>query len=289
MDFVKKFRDTLNWENRPFERKLKAYNRSNKPLVVCTNYPRSASTNLVFKLAECREDFIKIDAKTSKGFGHNFLDRARFQKEFWPQSINLLYGHFPPMLPNLEILERFDSLKIIICLRSLSDIFVSERERMVNGRGSLDWCVPNLIDACPKFSESSEEFQYDYIINFIAPWYVSFLVSWMTLEDRLDIKYIRFEQQTQKIEETLLELHEFCELPPDYQRIKEVAQKDEKFNFVTGVPGRGLQKLNERQLSELKALLDFHDVFRDTELGNYLLYGEFYKLHVAPPMRGLAG
>ncbi len=164
---------------------------------------------------------------------------------------------------------------MIISLRSLPDIFVSERTKMLKkGVNSIDWRVPGLIDCCPNFEKLSEESQYDYFIKFIAPWYIRFFTSWMSLEDQIDIKYVCYDQHTEHVEETLLDLCKFCGIQPDPQGIKNVVRLDENSTKATGnSSGQGLQKLNSHQISELEALLDFHEVLRGSKLRHYLLYG----------------
>ena len=97
-------------------------------------------------------------------------------------------------------------------IRSLPDTLVSYREHIEKtGHGPLDPHMPGLTEGT-HFAKLTDRQQYDYLIKFVMPWYIRFVAGWLEAAHEWNVKFITYEELTNRPTECLREIAEFLGL-----------------------------------------------------------------------------
>jgi hypothetical protein len=242
-------------------------------------FPKSASAYLrtLLKFA-CKGNLKVVNAKIDNGFGHNFISESILLSKLKLRRDLLLYGHIPYNHYNINIIEKFTSeLKIIISLRPLPDVVVSYKDHVDKEKsGPLDYHTATLPECYPGWQEAEDDTKYDYVINYILPWYVRFVASWIEASKKWPTDFISFEEHTLYPADCLLNITRFLRLEIDPSKIELIRNSEDvpKKNFNVGVSGRGMKLLKAAQIDRIKEIVGFYnDSFFKSYLGKYLLYG----------------
>ncbi len=258
----------------------KAFSTLNSGAVVYAAFPKSASQHLVNLLKIAFEDRIRVvTPKTAAGYGHNFIS----EKELHAHLLHcrkrlILYGHIPFNEHNNFIIEQLgQNTKIIVSIRPLPDIVVSYKEHIDRGfYGPLDYRINRLPESNAEWAHFDDEKKYDYIIQYIIPWYVRFLVVWMEGAKKWPTRFVTFEEHCFFPFEFLVNISRFLKLEVDIEALKSKIDpgKLSKSNFNVGKTGRGFKLLTDKQLHALETLLTyFGDSFLKSSQAKYVLYG----------------
>jgi len=264
----------LSIENIRSRTRVKRFNRAGKVLAVLCSFPKSGSQHLQELLARHVPGLAVHKPKYAGGWGNNFISAERLLAALDPRGEHLVYGHFPRTQDTENLLCRFDDWRLVLLLRPLPDVLVSYREHVERKTwGPLDYRIEGFSEAVPGFDRMSVGERNDYLIRFLLPWYLKFLVSWIGCELRAPIKLVTFEQQTAHPVETLEEITRFLGFELDRAALAASGARLRPFNFNKGVPGRGRGELGAAQLDRIRELVDTFGILRGTSLGEYLTEG----------------
>jgi len=246
---------------------------------VYTCFPKSASQYLADMIITIFENNLKvITAKSGPGFGHTFISQDELIRNLNYRKNLLLYGHIPYIHSNIEILERhFRMQKVIITIRPLPDIVVSYKEHIDGvGHGPLDYHAHDLPECHPEWHMLGDEKKYDFIIQFIVPWYVRFVTGWREASKSIPVDFITFEEHTLFPRDCLKNIGVFLNLDLNAVSIEKLKTIDTMpiKNFNKGVSGRGGRLLKQTQLDKIDEMVSLcGEKFYNSFLGKYLLHG----------------
>lgn len=228
--------------------------------IVITAVPKSGSTYLSHSLAEAT-------GYTRSYFGYSYHNIE--QELYLPKIVDafgngsVVHQHFRANPANLEIMSRFD-IRPVVLVRNIFDAAVSVREHMI---GEAADNLPAVFG--PKdFNSWPAEKQFDFIVDYVLPWYVSFYASWKYAErDRkLPILWLQYEQMVRDWPSSIRSVLEFYRLNVSREDIDAAIQRmqakpRERVRFNKGVAGRGAQSLSIEQTARVHRLtLSYPDV-----------------------------
>jgi hypothetical protein len=140
----------------------------------------------------------------------------------------------------------------VVLVRNILDCLVSMREHLV--RESLD--IPQAY--VPRnFHELTARRQYDFIVEFIVPWYASFFASWCEYDG--PVVHLAYEQLIQDFPAAVARILETVSLTTSRKEIEiaiaKVNPKETRFNV--GRVGRGKEELTEDQMEKIRQQFSF--------------------------------
>lgn len=278
-NFNKYFKYLSNLELTRNRIRLNIFRKTGCRFFVFSAFPKSASAYLktLLKLV-CTDNLNMVKSKICHGFGHNFVSESILLSKLKLRKDLLLYGHIPYNHYNISIIEKFaDELKILISLRPLPDVVVSYKDHVDKGKlGPLDYHTADLSECYQGWQDAKDETKYDYVINYILPWYVRFVASWLEASKKWATDFITFEEHTLYPADCLLNITRFLRLEIDSSKIELIRNSEDipRKNFNVGVSGRGAKLLKVAQIDRIKELVGlYNSSFSKSYLGKYLLYG----------------
>ncbi len=151
-----------------------------------------------------------------------------------------------------EIMKRYSIFPVIL-VRNIHDCVVSLRDHLL--RESLD--IPQAY--VPRnFRTLATEQQFDFIIDFIVPWYASFFASWSEYDG--PVIRLRYERLTQDIPVAIERILKAIDFGVSRGQILTALQKvnpvERRFNV--GRVGRGLEALSGRQIERIREQFSFY-------------------------------
>lgn len=259
---------------------MELFNRTNKGLYLYSSFPKSGS-NHVLELIKIGSNYSIKDVipKLSSSYGNNFIDinkivgsLGNYKKEI------LIYGHIPFHMHTRLILDKLNfERKILVSIRSLPDVVVSYKEHIDKyGGGPLDHRIVGAQECNHNWINLSDTEKYDYIIKFIIPWYVTFIVGWVSAGSKLDVKFITFEEHTLFPANSICNIFKFLEISNHGDKLlnKNFNVNKIKSNFNVGLSGRGHNLLTNKQTNSIESLFkNFDNDLKRSYLVKYLLYG----------------
>jgi hypothetical protein len=136
--------------------------------------PKSGSTFLTHALAE-------VTCYERCYFGYSYSNIE--QELYLPKMLDaygkgsVVHQHFRPNAANLQILSLF-KVRPIILVRNVFDAAVSLQDHLMQeSLGNLP-----AVYTPSGFVNWAGERQFEYIVDFVMPWYVSFFASWVYAE-----------------------------------------------------------------------------------------------------------
>jgi hypothetical protein len=263
--------------HRKFARRI--FRRFGGSFFLYTCFPKSASQYLAAMISNVFENDLKvIKAKSGPGLGHTFISQDELIRNLNYRKNLLLYGHIPYIHSNIEILERrFRIQRVIITIRPLPDIVVSYKEHVDRlGHGPLDYHVHDLPECHPEWHILGDEKKYDFIIQFVIPWYVRFVTGWLEASKSIPVDFITFEEHTLFPRDCLSNISAFLNLHLNAASIEKLKtiHMTPTTNFNKGISGRGGQLLKQTQLDRINEIVSLcGEMFHNSFLGKYLLHG----------------
>lgn len=168
--------------------------------------------------------------------------------------------HMQALPANRYFMEALD-LRPAIMVRPLADMLLSYLEMMEAEPGNPEYWLNIRVPA--DFGAWEESAKADFIIEMMAPWYVSYFATWLdwAASDRrvLVLDYDEFRDSPAETLEALLmhsrlpRSHAHCEAA-----VQAVWQMRDNFRFRHGVPGRGRARFNTQQMARLQRLVAFY-------------------------------
>jgi hypothetical protein len=152
---------------RLFEEKFKT--EGNPRLhVFLTSFPKSGSSFLRVVLTNLLS--LEYQKGTYDWFNEQDLYYPHLMEKWDKEKISHQHSKATPA--NLELFNRF-SIRPVVHFRNLFDVVVSYSDHIVKHRKIPHAFIPE------SYFDSSQEEQYDFIIDMVIPWYFHFHVSWM--------------------------------------------------------------------------------------------------------------
>jgi hypothetical protein len=107
------------------------------------------------------------------------------------------------------------------------------------------------------FLNGSEEYQLDVAIELFADNYINFFVGWQQYCDDANVRpiYARYRELVKDEIGLVTQIAEGLGIPASQEKIAAVSTRIREaggINYFKGVPGRGRQLFNERQIAELR-------------------------------------
>lgn len=255
------------------------YRSVNKSMIVYAAFPKSGSQHLRNLIGKCTGSRTKIiAAKTSTGYGHNFISMRKLLTNPCFRKRLIVYGHFPYHQHNISMIEQFSAHPMaMISIRPLPDVVVSYKDHVDRaGFGPLDYRVHGMTECNAAWHELDEQRKYDYLIQFVMPWYVRFVAGWLEGSRRWPTELLTFEEYTRHPWQCLVNLGQAFRLDMDDEALEALKTPAtvEKKNLNVGIGDRGREILSEEQHDGLRKLLSYYgNAFVQSDLTKYLLHG----------------
>lgn len=168
--------------------------------------------------------------------------------------------HMQALMANRLFIEALD-LQPVIMIRSIPDMLTSYLDELEDQPLRPDkWLNIKVPDQYPRFSD---ERKGDFIIDMVAPWYLSFYSTWLNYaqtDDRvLILDYDVFRAAPAHSLETVLAHSRLPRSPEQCQAaVAEVWEQRAIFRYNKGISGRGYSRLTASQIERLRKMLGYY-------------------------------
>jgi hypothetical protein len=163
-----------------------------------------------------------------------------------------------------------------VSIRPLPDIVVSYADQIEKkGTGALDTRMASSIEGYRFYAALSDEEKYQYLIDYVMPWYSRYMVSWLNFNNDKRVKIIKYDDISKDIQNVLDRIFRFAgDAGMNFEFDRNVAL-DFKARYNRGISGRGLQLLSADQIIQLKAQAKIVRQYpQGPEIYRYLIEGE---------------
>jgi len=226
--------------------KLKKIFSSPQPHIFISAMPKSASTFLHHSLLE-------LTGFKSAYFASEYRN---IEQELYRPSLIDVYDvatvtqqHVRANLPNLLLIEQFN-LRPVVLVRDVYDVVVSMRDHLLNER--LD-NLPSIY-APEAYPELDGQQQLDLLVDYAAPWLISFYHSWVAAEaaGSADILWLRYSEASSDWPATLRRVIDFHEIKKSDDEITQALdnlqlKRKSRLRMNKGIAGRGARELTVDQ------------------------------------------
>lgn len=234
--------------------------------IVISAMPKSGSTFLSNALA----------GVTGYAHGYAACDYFNIEQELYLPRLIDNYGrgivvqqHFKANTANLRLLQAF-GLRPVVLVRNVFDVIVSVRDHLAQESiGNIPALYPSS-----HFCAFDQADQFDYLIDFAAPWYLSYYVSWSkAAEDgAIDLLRLVYDEAVCDWVGTIRRVLDFHRIDCPDERIEQVVRgmhgrprMETRMNV--GVPGRGRALLSPGQCARVASLARFYPGVDFTPIG----------------------
>src|ERR1700722_3543875 len=169
--------------------------------------------------------------------------------------------HMQALAANRHFMEALD-MRPVIMIRWLPDMLTSYLDELVDRRlRPATWLNIKVPDAYPGFSD---ERKADFVVEMIAPWYLSFFSTWLdyaATDDRvLILEYDGFRADPVGELEKLLAHSRLPRSREDCRSaLEQVWQERAIFRYNKGVSGRGRARLSPAQIGRLRQMMRYYE------------------------------
>lgn len=168
--------------------------------------------------------------------------------------------HMQALPGNRHIIEALD-MRPVIMVRPLADMLVSYLEMM--DKAPLDpehWLNIAVPAGYPGWSDTAKS---DFIIDMMAPWFVSYFATWLDYAARDSrVMVLDYDEFREEPVETLERILAHSRLPRSHEVCaaawNAVWRQREEFRFRQGISGRGRTRFSPDQIGRLARLVDFY-------------------------------
>lgn len=252
------------------------FKATNRGISLYSAFPKSASNQVLELVRHANPSLRIIETKISYGFGHNYIDDAKIFGPVFNQFRKLLlYGHVPFNNHNCSIMRDLRIKSTLVSIRSLPDVVMSYSDHIDKfGYGALDYRIYNLQEGNPNWPNLTPQQKYDFVIKYIVPWYIRFVVGWMIANKEFDVGFVTFEEITSFPIDFLKCVCDFLQIDPVVSAEKVDLLKAKPANYNVGQSGRGFSELSDNQLASLEEMMSLYGTdFVRSNVGSYLLHG----------------
>lgn len=247
------------------KRKIAKNRKKDIYFIAC--YPRSASNYLTDMMGK----IIKVPEKNIKLFPGVYHDFIYFPKLIDILNENVIITqHLRLTSFNRKIVTEL-KIKPVVLVRNIFDVIVSYDDYInKNGFGPLDPDQGDLApELCKNYFELKKNEQYDYLIDFIVPWYISFFVTWYyytRIKNEIKAYWLTYEDFTKNTCLKLNEIFKFYNINVPIDKINFTVNAEGKKNFNKGIIGRG-KILTARQIERIYNFKSYHKNIDFTMIG----------------------
>ena len=168
--------------------------------------------------------------------------------------------HMQALAANRHFMEALD-LRPVVMIRALPDMLASYLDELEDQPLRPDkWLNIKVPDAYPGFSDEQKG---DFIIDMVAPWYVSFFSTWLDYagtDDRvLFLHYDEFRADPAQVLERLLAHSRLPQSRAQCQAaLDEVWRERYAFRYNKGFSGRGRSRFTPAQIARLRRMIAWY-------------------------------
>ena len=168
--------------------------------------------------------------------------------------------HMQALAANRHFIEALD-LQPVVMIRALPDMLASYLDELEDQPLRPDkWLNIKVPDAYPGFSD---ERKADFVIEMVAPWYLSFFSTWLdyaATDDRvLILEYDDFRSDPAGELEKLLAHSRLPRSRAHCQAaLDEVWEERTTFRYNKGVSGRGRARFTPAQIERLRRMIGYY-------------------------------
>lgn len=224
------------------------YKPNTNRLILIAAYPRSASNYLSYLISETL-GFERRKLSMGTGFFHETIYLPKLVDSLSTNSV--VTQHIRANSELRSFIHELD-LKIIILVRNIFDVIISYNDYISkHGWSPLD---PDKGSKYPEFCKDYFDFEdsvkFDYIIEMVVPWYISFYVSWYNYtvaEKNIKGIWLTYEKLFEEQKSSLLSIFKFYDFETDESVIEELIKSNVKVNYNKGYSGRGKQLTNSQK------------------------------------------
>jgi hypothetical protein len=167
---------------------------------------------------------------------------------------------------NRHLLEVL-GIRPIVMLRSIPDMLASYWDMLTESAEARAEGLNCVIPAAfPDFSDAQKA---DFMIDMIAPWYVSYFATWLSWareapEEVCLLRYADFVAEPAAVLESALKHADMPRTRAQCQQALDDAWKDRSgLRFNKGRQGRGKECFSPAHLERLARMMSFHPVLAD--------------------------
>jgi Sulfotransferase domain len=245
--------------NSVFRIRKKFYNSKKNRFIILAAYPRSACNYISYLISET-EGYARRKLSWGSGFFHETIYLPKLIDNLTKKTI--VTQHIRANSEIRSIIQEFD-LKITILVRNIFDVIISYNDfikKHENGWSPLD---PdrggNFPEFCKEYFNFEDSKKYDYIIEMVVPWYISFYASWYNYtiaEKTIKGIWLSYEKFFEDQKSSLLKIFEFYNVEANETVIEELIKRNLKVNYNKGYSGRG-KLLTNSQKNRVKYYTSF--------------------------------
>jgi hypothetical protein len=239
------------------------YKPNKNRLILVAAYPRSACNYLSFLISEAL-GYERRKLSMGTGFFHDTIYLPKLVDSLSKYSV--VTQHIRANSEIRSFIKDLD-LKVIILVRNIFDVIISYNDYISkHGWSPLDPDKgSNYPEFCKDYFKFEDSIKFDYIIEMVVPWYISFYVSWYNysiLEKNIKSIWLTYEKFFEDQKSSLLEIFNFYNTGVDESVLEELVQSNFKVNYNKGYSGRGKlltnsQKDRVRYYTSFFPLVDF--------------------------------
>lgn len=261
MRSIKRFRD------RVLQRRVD----KEHPLIIFSAFPRSASLFLL-KLISEGTGLKARSTRIAEGDGQAVIDKERFR--YCLDGRSVVYGHIPCNAYHRALIRPYER-RVLVTIRSLPDLVASLYDYIESRDESpLDPKIGGFPAYYPDYFQADEQTRLSFIIDYLMPWYLQFLVSWIEESNNSPVMWIPYEQIVRCPAETIEAVAAFFGVECRRARLSEFIAGKPRVNFNKGIQGRGFDLLDENMHRRLAALTGYHRAYLGDPAMAYLLEGK---------------
>ena len=184
----------------------------------------------------------------------------------FPARTLVTHVHMQALHANRLVIEALD-LRPVIMLRSIPDMLASYWDMLDGDHLSPDNWINTHVP--PHFGAMTHEEKGDFLMEMVAPWYVSYFSTWLdyvhSAPDRvLLLHYGAFCDDPAEALQKLLAHSRIARTREDCEAALAAVWEDRaQFRYNKGVSGRGRQRFSKAQIERLKRLIGFYPDLAD--------------------------
>lgn len=221
-----------------------------KVFIAC--FPKSASTFLA-RTIQSITHFEFVIYTYGKGRNEQELYKPLLEQKRDIDTVT--HQHLRATEPNIKLLQDF-GIRPIVLVRNIFDSLVSLRDHLVFENEK--WPMAYVTE---DFKTLSSNEQMQFILQFIAPWYFNFYVSWYTVKESnlIQTKWISYETFNENNEIIISDILDFYNLSQGVNistHAKENRNSENRFNI--GEVGRGKEIFTHKQIEIVKNMAGFY-------------------------------
>jgi hypothetical protein len=234
-----------------------------RPSVVLAFAPKAAGTYLRSAAVDaCGGQLVRaVHAQGGRDASLYLPVFLNYYAHGFPSRTLVTHVHMQALPANRLVIEALD-LKPVIMLRAIPDMLASYWDMLNGDHLSPDNWINTHVPA--HFGAMTHEEKGDFLIEMVAPWYVSYFSTWLNYarcapERVLLLQYDDFREDPAEALQTLLAHSRISRARKDCEVALAAVWEDRaQFRYNKGVSGRGRDRFSTAQIERLRRLIGFY-------------------------------